>query len=147
MATITISAAKTIFDIHAYNMNAGVHNFTSNTVKVALTNTKPIKTNEILADISQISGGGYTSGGYSLTLTAVTKQEGVSDVIYSDLKITAGSGGTGKFQYAVIYNDTPTSPADPLIAFYDLGAEYSLAQGQVMVVDIDEKLLRVSTQA
>lgn len=42
----------------------GVHDFDAHTFKVALTNTAPLATNTVLADITQIAGtNGYTTGG------------------------------------------------------------------------------------
>ena len=37
----------------------------------------------------------------------------------------------------VLYNDTPTSPADPLIGFWDYGSSVSLANGDTFTVDFD----------
>ena len=67
----------------------GVHNFGSHTFKVALTNTAPVATNTILADITQISGtNGYTTGGTATTIT---------------LTSTAGLPATG---FLLIENET-----------------------------------------
>ena len=41
------------------------------------------------------------------------------------------------FRYAVLYNDTPTSPADPLIGFWDSGATQTITNGNSFVVDFD----------
>ena len=40
-------------------------------------------------------------------------------------------------RYAVLYNDTPTSPADPLIGWYDYGASITLADTETLTVDFD----------
>jgi hypothetical protein len=37
----------------------------------------------------------------------------------------------------VLYNDTPTSPADPLIGWWDNGAPVTLTAGQSFTVDYD----------
>jgi hypothetical protein len=147
MATVTIEKSPQVFDVLPYHQNTAVHNFSSHTIKAALSNTAPLKNLETLSQITQISGGGYTSGGYAVTVSLVTKQEGTSEVVLADTTITAGSGGTGNFRYVVIYNDTPTSPADPLVMFFDLGAEYSLAQGQTLNLDFSEYALKISYTA
>lgn len=123
-------------------LGRGVHNFASNTFKLALTNTAPTaSTNTVLADITQIStGGGYTSGaGGGYTLTGVTWAEtgGVGKLTITDLVITATGASVGPFRYLVIYNDTATSPADALIGFYDYGSALTLADTETLTVDFD----------
>ena len=49
--------------------------------------------------------------------------------------VTASGGAIADLRYAVLYNDTPTAPADPLIGFWDYGATVSLASGETFTVD------------
>jgi hypothetical protein len=44
----------------------------------------------------------------------------------------------------VLYNDTPTSPADPLIAFWDYGSSVTLASGETLTVDFGANILTVT---
>jgi hypothetical protein len=39
------------------------------------------------------------------------------------------------FRYVVLYNDDPTSPADPLIGWYDHGSDVTLATGETYTID------------
>jgi hypothetical protein len=39
------------------------------------------------------------------------------------------------FRYVDLYNDTPTSPADPLIAWWDYGSDVTLASGETFTID------------
>lgn len=105
----------------------GVHNFGSHTFKVALTNTAPVATNTILADITQISGtNGYTTGGTATTIT-LSETAGTTTVNGTQVVFTAAGGSMGPFRYYVLYNDTATSPADALIAWWDHGSSVTLA--------------------
>jgi len=48
---------------------------------------------------------------------------------------TAGPAAMGPFRWVVIYNDTPTAPADPLIGFYDYGSSITLNPGETFKLD------------
>jgi hypothetical protein len=50
---------------------------------------------------------------------------------------TASGGSIASFRYAVLYNDSPTSPADPLIGYWDYGSTVSLSDGESLTVDFD----------
>jgi hypothetical protein len=116
----------------------GVHNFSSHTFKVALSNTAPVNTNTILANITQISAtGGYTAGGYALDSVTLTESGGTAKVTIADETITATGGSVGPFRYLVIYNDSATSPADALIGWYDYGSALTLASGESLTIDFD----------
>lgn len=113
----------------------GVHDFSTDQLVVALTAaaSAPVATNTVLANLTQISytnlstrnvttaSSGQTSGTYTLSLT--------------DLVLTASGGSVGPFRYVVLYNDTPTSPADPLIGWYDYGSDLTLADGEQLTID------------
>lgn len=129
------------FQDYAEQLNKAVHNWSSHTFKAALTNTAPVATNTVLADITQISsGGGYTAGaGGGLTLDTVTLTEssGTAKVTVADEVFTASGASVGPFRYVVIYNDTATSPADALVCNYDYGSSITLADGESFTIDFD----------
>lgn len=112
----------------------GIHDFGAHTFKVALTNSAPVATNTILSNITQISGtNGYTTGG---TATTVTTAEVTGTMTISGTKVTftASGGSMGPFQYAVLYNDSATSPLDALIAWWDYGSAVTLADTETFDV-------------
>lgn len=115
----------------------GVHNLTSDstctlTVALCAAANAPVATNSILGNLTQIS---YTNLS-SRVITGVTAEHttGTVTITADDLVLTA-SGAVATFRYVVIYNDDPTSPADPLICWYDYGSDVTLASGETFTVD------------
>lgn len=108
---------------------------------VALTNTAPTSTNSVLADISQIS---YTNlSSRNITTTSSSQTSGTYSLVLADLTLTA-SGSVGPFRYVVIYDDTPTSPADPLVCWYDYGSSITMANGETFTIDFGANLFTLS---
>lgn len=121
----------------------GVHNFTSDstsTITVALcaAANAPVATNAVLADLTQIS---YTNLS-SRVVTGVTAEHttGTVHLTGTDLVLTA-SGAVATFRYVVLYNDDPTSPADPLIAWFDHGSDVTLANGETYTINFATDIL------
>ncbi len=113
-----------------------VHNLSADTLKVMLTNTAPVATNSVKADLTEISAGnGYTAGGTAATISDSNQTSGTYKLTLADVTFTATGGSIAAARYAVLYNDTPTSPADPLIAWWDYGSSITLAAGESLVVD------------
>lgn len=118
------------------NLAEKVHNLQSDTLKILLTNTAPVATNAVKADLTEISAGnGYTAGGATATVSASSQTSGTYKLVLDDLTITAAGGSVGPFRYFALYNDTPTSPADPLIGWWDYGSSITLADGESVTVD------------
>ena len=113
---------------------------TTDSFKVLLTNTAPSSSNAVKADLTEISGGnGYTAGGASAgTVTGAQTSGTFKFTLGTDPAWTASGGSVGPFRYAVIYNDTPTSPAKPLIGWFDYGSSITLAAGESFTVDLDQ---------
>lgn len=114
----------------------GVHDLSADTIKFVLTNTLPVATNTILANITEIgAGNGYSTGGAAITVSSSGHTSGTYKLVLADTTITASGGTIGPFQYAVIYNDTPVSPADPLIFWLDYGSAITLGDGESLTLD------------
>jgi hypothetical protein len=125
------------FNAFAENVAEGVHNLGSNQLRIALTNTAPVAGNSVLADLTEIS---YTNCSSRLvTTTSSTQTAGVYKLVLDDLVLTASGGSVGPFRYVVIYNDTQTSPAKPLIGWYEYpGGSITLASGETLTLDFDQ---------
>lgn len=125
------------FNALTENLAEKVHNFQSDTLKLLLTNTAPSAANSVKADLTEISAGnGYTAGGATVTVTSSAQASGTYKLVCSNVVFTASGGSIGPFRYAVLYNDTPTSPADPLICWWDRGESVTLLTGESFTVDV-----------
>jgi len=125
------------FNQFVEDLSKGVHNFTSDatcSVTVALTAAAnaPVAANGVLLDLVQVA---YTNLS-SRIVTGVTAEQTAGTVTFTatDLVLTA-SGAVATFRYIALYNDDPTSPADPLIGWYDYGSDLSLASGDTLTID------------
>lgn len=111
-----------------------VHNLGSDTLKVVLTNTAPVSTNTVLANITQIANGnGYLTGGAQATQSSSAQTAGTYKLVLADVTWTASGGSIGPFRYAVLYNDTATN--DELIGYYDYGTAITITDGNSFTVD------------
>lgn len=115
-----------------------VHDLGADTLKVYLSNTAPVATNTVKTDIAEIAGGnGYTTGGNTAAVTTSSQTSGTYKLVLGDPATWTATGSVGPFRYAILYNDTPTSPLDPLIGWWDYGSSITLANGETFKVDFD----------
>lgn len=118
-----------------------VHNLGADTLKILLSNDAPsAAADAVKADLTSElgTGNGYTSGGTAVTISSSAQSGGTYKLVGSNVVFTASGGSIGPFRYAVLYNDTPTSPADPLIGWWDYGSGISLNDGETFTVDLDD---------
>lgn len=131
-------AAAVKFYPFAEHMPEKVHNLASDTLKNALSNTGPSQSNTTLSDITQIgTGNGYSAGGNQAVQTSSAQTSGTYKLVLVDVTFTASGGSIGPFRYSILYNDTPTSPADPLICYWDYGTSITLTAGNSFITDYD----------
>jgi hypothetical protein len=115
--------------------NNGVHNLGSHTLKVMFTNVAPVVSNTVRANLTEIAaGGGYPAGGLPVVVTASGQTGGLYKLEVDDIVLTP-TGPIGPFRYVVLYNDTPTSPADPLIGWWDYGSSITHGVGEPFTID------------
>ena len=126
------------FDQFVEDVAEKVHNLGADTLKIMLTNTAPVATNTIFANLTEITAAnGYSAGGTAASISSSAQTSGSYKLVLADVVLTASGGTIGPFRYAVLYNDTPTSPADPLIGWWDYGSSITLAAGETFTTDFD----------
>jgi len=133
-------ATWTKYNNFVQDLGRKVHNLNADVLKVALTNTTPtVATDTVLANITELgAGNGYSAGGATISTTSWAQTSGTAKLAGLDVVFTASGGSIGPFRYAVVYNDTPTSPADPLISYFDYGSSITITSGNTFTVDFSD---------
>ena len=93
-----------------------------------------VKFNQFVEDLAHGVHNLSTGAATVALTTAANAPVATFTQLWPDLVLTA-SGAVATFRYVVIYNDTPTSPADPLICYYDYGSDLTLASGETLTID------------
>lgn len=122
----------------------GVHDLETDQLTVALTAAAnaPVATNSVLADLTEIS---YTNlSSRDITTSSSSQTSGSYTLVLTDLVLTASGGSVATFRYVAIYNNTPSSPLDPLICWYDHGSNVDLANGETYTIDFGSQLFTLS---
>ena len=118
---------------------------------VALSNTAPGSESTpptgdgagILANVTQVA---YTNlSSRNLTLASSSQTGGTYTIDFNDLVLTSSGGTTGPFRYVYIYDDTPTSPADPLVCYFDYGAGITLNDTETLTITFNASGLYTKT--
>jgi len=114
----------------------GVHDWDAHTFKVALTNTAPTTaqtTWNTTDHPAPAAANGYPAGGTATTIS-ISESSGTTTVSGTQVVFTATAGGIGPFRYAILYNDTATSPADAAVGWWDYGSSITLADTETFTV-------------
>ena len=110
----------TLFEEFSANLGAGVHNFSSDSFKVAMITTLPLASQATPAfgDFTEVTGTGYTAGGVALT-TSFVEAGGVSTFDASTNPTwTQNGAGPSNIIAALVYNDTEAGKA--AVGFVDM---------------------------
>lgn len=134
-------ATYTKFQQFVEDVAFGVHNFTSDstcTLKVALCNadnSPSASADGVLADLVVVDASNINS--VILAIAGTPGQTTGTFTLDVADKVMTANGAVGPFRYVVIYNDDPTSPADPLICFFDYESEITLASGDTFTIQFN----------
>lgn len=132
-------AAYNKFNSFITRVASGIHaaflNADTDTGKIYLSNTAPnAATHNVRADLLEITEeNGYTAGGDDVA-NAASQTGAVITVGATTVVFQASGGSFGPFQYVVLYNDTPTGPDDPLIAWWAHTGPVTLLDGETFTV-------------
>lgn len=118
------------------------HQLSTDTLKVALTNTLPVNTQTTFDPVTNhaapASGAGYPAGGSDTTNTwsetGGTATAGATNVVF-----TASGGQIGPFRYVVLYNDT--NATDMLVGWWDYGSSITLNDTETFTVNFSTSTL------
>ena len=131
-------AAFNKFQPFVANLANSLFNFSSDTIKVALTDSAPVNTYSQFSSISEIAAAnGYVAGGATLTTTSSTQSGGTYKYIgaCANPTWTASGGSIAQFRYVVFYDSTPANKY--LIGWADYGSEVNLSSGNTFYVQLD----------
>lgn len=135
-------------NIFVEDLANGVHNFSSNTLKIGLTNTSPnaadtdvntsLSPDRIISTSNAdeiTSGNGYTEGGESLTLTTNSQSGGTYTLAANQVVWTCVTAAMATFRYVYLYNSSAGAAGTrPFISWWDYGAGVTLNVGETFTV-------------
>ena len=131
------------FNDFSKQLASGTHNFAAHSFYWALTNTAPVATNTVLANITQIAAGnGYTTGGAEAATFTVSETGGTTTLDCADTVFTASGGSIATFRYAVLYNFT--SASKNLVGWIDHGSAVTVTDTNTYTVSTPSGVLTVA---
>ena len=122
----------------------GTHNLIAagNVVKAAIHSDAPVvATDDELADLTQVTGTGYTAGGEDIQ-NDMSESSGTATVTGVDVVWTAGAADWVAGRYAAIHNDTSTT--DKLLGDWDYGSNFTLGNGETFTLDFGASVFTVA---
>lgn len=131
------------FNCFVGDLGDKVHDLDADSLKVYLSNATPsASADSVKADLAEITNqNGYTA---PVDVTGVWSATGGTGTLTGTDVVVTATGTVGPFQYVVLYNDTPTSPADPLIGWWDYGSAVTLANGETFTIDFGASILTIT---
>lgn len=111
---------------------------TTDTFRVVIHSDAPVvATDDELADLTQITGTGYTAGGEDIQNDA-TRTGGTVTMTAVDVVWTAGAADWAAGRYVSNHDDTSTT--DKLMNYWDYGASFTVGNGETFTVDFGASL-------
>ena len=102
--------------------------------KVALALTVNAADTSFVAGTTDLStGGGYTQGGNTATVSSATQSGGTYKLVLSNPATWTASGGGFTFRYVILYDSTTSTP----VGYWDYGSSLVMAAGDTFTVNLD----------
>jgi len=118
-------------DVLSEDIANKIHDFNSDTFRLALSNTAPVLgTTFLLSNVTQIANGnGYTTvaDGAGMATTLSFSRTGQVTTVSGTQAVWTATGAVGPFQYVIWINDTPTTPLNPVIGWINHGSAITMA--------------------
>lgn len=115
---------------------------TTDTFKAVIHSDAPtVATDDELADLTQITGTGYTAGGEDIQNDG-TRTGGTVTMTAVDVVWTATAGDWVAGRYVAIHDDTSTT--DKLMCDFDYGSNFTVGNGETFTVDFGASLATVA---
>lgn len=132
------------FESFSEHLAEKVHDLNADELDIYFSNATPsASADSVKADLAEIAtGNGYA--GPQDTQNATSRSGGTTSVTGVDVTVTATGGSIGPFQYIPLMNNTPTSPADPLIGWWDYGSALTLLDTQSLLTDFGASLFTLA---
>lgn len=122
--------ADLIYNAFPLYLGDGTIDLDSDTLKVSLHTSSytPAATHSVYGDLTNevANGNGYTTGGETLSTVTWTESSGTATLSAANPTWTSS---TFIARYAVVYDDTPSSPAKPLICLFDFSTDQTVSNG------------------
>lgn len=125
------------FEDFVFRLGTAVHNLAAagHQLDVYYSNATPSASlDTVKADLAEITN----QNGYAAPediQNDYTETTGTGTLTGVDVTTTASGGSFGPLRYVVLDNDTPTSPADPLMGWWDYGSALTVNDGESFTVD------------
>jgi hypothetical protein len=113
------------------NINAG-----SDTWKIALAATVNSADTTFVAGTTDLAtGGGYTQGGNTATVTTSSQTAGVYKLVLASPTVWTATGGGFTFRYVILYDSTTSTP----VGYWDYGSSVVMngANGDTFTATLD----------
>jgi len=133
------------FEDFVLQLGQGAHQLQAagHTVEAYLTNNAPsASADSIKTDLVGITEqNGYTESDAGNDYTEAT---GTGTFACTDIVWTASGGSFGALQYAVLFNETQTSPVDPLICWWDYGSSITVNDTETFTLNFGASVFTIS---